>query len=151
MRLAWLANSRPDCLFEISQLAQVTESMFAKDRSSIIRRLNKAVTYAVDNKLSLKIPKLDRNKLRVIGFSDSSFANNADISSQIGHVVFLADDRDSVVPISFKSYKSRRVTRSPMAGEVTAFSDMFDIAIALSSEIISVLPYHVPVQLMTDS
>lgn len=27
MKLAWLANTRPDCLFEISQLAQVTEDM----------------------------------------------------------------------------------------------------------------------------
>ncbi len=34
MRLAWLANTRPDCVYEISQLAQVTEERFLTDEVS---------------------------------------------------------------------------------------------------------------------
>ncbi len=34
MRLAWLSYTRPNCLFEISQLAQVTEAMFLKATST---------------------------------------------------------------------------------------------------------------------
>lgn len=103
MRLAWLSSSRPDCLFEISQLAQVTEANFESSKIACIRRLNKAVKYAIDNRVRLKVPKLDQETLRVFGFSDSSFVNNTDLSSQLGHVVSLSDATNSVVPLSFKS------------------------------------------------
>ncbi len=56
MKLAWLANTRPDCLFEVSQLAQVTIAMFISDSASAIRQLNRAVNYAVDNPITLRIP-----------------------------------------------------------------------------------------------
>ena len=151
MKLAWLSNTRPDCLFEISQLAQVTEEMFSSSPRETARRLNKAVKFAVDNRLSLRIPKLDKKTLRVIGYSDSSFANNADLSSQLGHICFLGDASGAVVPIHFKSYKSRRVTRSAMAGAVIAFSDLFDVAATLADEASLLIGTKVPVQLLTDS
>lgn len=151
MKLAWLANTRPDCQFEISQLAQVTEERFSIERSSIIRRLNKATKFAVDNQVSLRVPQLDVDSLRVVGFSDASFANNYDLSTQLGHIMFLADKTGKSVPIHFKSYKSRRVVRSAMAGEVIAFSDLFDVAAALSSELKLLLDREVPVHLFTDS
>jgi len=97
MKLAWLANTRPDCLFEISQLSQVTEDRFKTDKQRLIRQLNKAVKYAVDN------------------------------------------------------HKSKRVVRSAMAGEVIAFSDLFDVAAALSSELSVLYGKNIPVQLLTDS
>ena len=122
MCLAWLANTRPDCLLEISQLAQVTEQTFRTSKRDVLKRLNGAVKYAVDNRVPLKIRRLSADSLKVIGFSDASFANNADLSSQLGHICFLGDDSGSVVPIKFKSYKSKRITRSVMAGEVIAFS-----------------------------
>ena len=91
MCLAWLANTRPDCLLEISQLAQVTEENFKASKRHVLKRLNKAVRYAVDNRVPLKIRKLSVASLKVIGFSDASFANNADLSSQLGHICFLGD------------------------------------------------------------
>ena len=121
MRLAWLANSQPDCMFEISQVAQVTEEMFAAKKTELVRRLNKAVKDAVDSRVKLKISKLDVSSLKFIGFSDAPIANNYDLSSQLGHVVFLGDVNGDVVPISFKSYKARRVTRSAVSGEVIAY------------------------------
>ena len=54
MRLAWLENSRPDFLFEISQLAQVTENRFNKEKNAIIRRLNKALKYNIENIVKIK-------------------------------------------------------------------------------------------------
>lgn len=48
MRLAWLENSRPDCFFEIAQLAEATEDMFTSQSGAYIRRLNKAVNYLTD-------------------------------------------------------------------------------------------------------
>ena len=105
----------------------------------------------IDNRISLRIPKLNKDTLRVIGFADSSFANNADLSTQLGYVLFLGDDTGSVVPISFKSYKSRRVTRSAMAGEVIAFSDLFDVAAVLAAELGAMIGCKFAVQLFTDS
>ena len=128
MSLAWLANTRPDCLFEISELAQVTEDRFTREGATELRRLNKATKYAIDNRVAIKISRLDKDPIRVVGFSDASFAKNCDLSAQLGHICFLVDKHANGVPIDFKSYKSRRVVRSAMAGEVITFSDLFDRA-----------------------
>ena len=104
MRLAWLPNTRPDCQFEISQLAQVTENRYLAEQPTLVRRLNRATRYAVDNRVSLKISTLEQNSLRVVGFADASFANNHDLSTHLGHICFLADDHGRSDPISFKSY-----------------------------------------------
>lgn len=151
MKLVWLAKTRPDCLFEISQLSQITEDKLDSKQASIKRRLNKAVKYAVDNLVPLRIIKLQKDTLKVIDFSDSSFANNEDLSSQLGHIVFLGDSTSTLVRIHFKSYKSKRVTRSAILGEVIAFSDMFDIALSFAQELQDFLSEHVPVEILTDS
>lgn len=81
MKLAWLANTQPDCQFEIWQMAQETEERFNAEKSKIIRGLNKATCYATDNRTSLKVPKLDMSTVRIVGFPDASFPNNADLST----------------------------------------------------------------------
>lgn len=103
MKLEWLANTRPDCLFEISQLAQVTEEKFDSQRASIIRRQNRAVKYAVDNRILLRVCLLEKERLKVVSFSDSSFASNDDLSSQLGHIIFLGDASNNFIQIHFKS------------------------------------------------
>lgn len=72
MKLAWLSNTLPDCLFEISQLAQVTEAHFEDKHRDHIKRLNRVVKHAVDNRVSLRIPKLREEPLKIIGFSDAT-------------------------------------------------------------------------------
>ena len=83
MRLAWLQYTRPDCQLEIGQLAQVTEPLFTQNQTGLLARLNKAIRFAVTNRISLRIGRFNLKHLRVIGFSDSSFANNHDLSSQL--------------------------------------------------------------------
>ena len=39
----------------------------------------------------LTFVKLDAKILRIVTFIDSSFANNKDLSSQIGYIIVLAD------------------------------------------------------------
>lgn len=150
-KLGWLSNSRPDCLFEVSQLAQITDEHFENSPKPHLTRINRATSCAIKNHTSLLLPKLDIKTLRVIGFSDSSFANNHDLSSQIGYIVFLGDSSGMVAPIQFKSYKEKRVTRSAMSGEVIAFGDMSDYAITLAIELSTILSKHVPLLLLTDS
>ena len=109
--------------------------MFNQKPKQILQRLNKAVAFDVDNRVYLRIPKLEKSSLRAIGYSDASFVNNADLSTKLGHICFLGDDTGAVIPISFKSYKAKRVTRSAMAGEVIAFSDLFDVTTVLSPDL----------------
>ena len=57
-----------------------------------------------------------------------------------------------MAPIYFMSYKARRVTRSVMAAEVIAFSDMFDTAYNFSRELKEILGGRtVPVKPFTDN
>ena len=88
MKLAFLANTRLDCLFEISQLAQATEGMFENFKKQNIKQLNKAVSPTADNQVSPRVPQLGKKTLQVIGYSDASFDKIADLSSQIGQVFF---------------------------------------------------------------
>eukprot|EP00171_Calliarthron_tuberculosum_P015391 IDg15391t1 len=69
MRLPWIANTQPDCLFEISQLAHITEDIFNSVISSLIRRLSKSTMYAINNRVALKVLALDSSSLIVAGFS----------------------------------------------------------------------------------
>lgn len=65
MRIAWLANAYPDCMFEISELAQVTAESYKQDKANILRLLKKAVKLAVGNPIALKISRLKLDSFRV--------------------------------------------------------------------------------------
>jgi len=96
--------------------------------------------------------KLELSSVRVIGSSDASFAGSHDSSSHFGYLVFIADANENLIPIYFKSYKARRVTRSVMGAELITFSDMFDVAYTLGEELRQVIPAAaVPLHLFTDS
>ena len=97
-------------------------------------------------------PKLEVESLHITGFSDASFAANRDLSSQLGYICFLGDAKGSVVPFFFKSYKARRVTRSVMAAEIIAFSDLFDTEITMAKELswLCAKP-SLPIKLFTDN
>ena len=151
MRVAWLANTRPDMQFEISQLAQVTKERFDADPMAHIKKLNNSIRYAHDNIAHLPFPKLDLRSVRIVGYSDAAFANNYDATSQLGRVILLIDDDNNSIPIAFKSYKSRRVTRSVLSAEVIAFANLFDYAFSIRSQIEQALRRGVPMHLLTDS
>ena len=67
-RLAWLTNTQPDCMFEISQIAQVTNSMFKESKAKQIERWNKVVNFATSNPISLKINRQDLDSLESLDF-----------------------------------------------------------------------------------
>ena len=151
MKLAWLANTRPDLQLAISQLAQVTQARFDTNAKTYVKNLNSAIRYAHDNAASLRFPKIERSSIGLVGFSDAAYANNHDLTSQLGRIVLIMDDSNKTIPISFKSYKSRRVTRSVLSAEVIAFADLFDDAMAIRSQMEHALQQPVPMHLMTDS
>lgn len=151
MKLGWLTNTRPDVLFEIAILAQVTDAQFKASKRDCLKHLNRSVRYAITHRALLTIPKLNVSSICIIGFSDAPFANNRDLSIQLGYISLLVDKNCNSVPIILKSYKSRRITRSAMAGEVTAFEDMSDAAVTLSKEVSRLLYRSVALQLLSGS
>ena len=104
MRVAWIADTRPDLQFEISRLAEVTGGVFKQDATAHIKRLDTIVRYAHEIIASLPFPKLDLHSIRIVGYSDAAFANNHDDTSQLGLIILLVDDGNAAVLIKFKSY-----------------------------------------------
>jgi hypothetical protein len=119
---------QPQVAFGLSYAAQSTDKIPSKDD---VTQLNKCLQWQLDNQsLGLKFVQLDINKLRIIVFTDSSFANNKDYSSQIGYVIVLADDKHCNL-IHWSSIKCRRITRSVIASELYGMAHGFDSACVL--------------------
>ena len=88
-----------DAIFSQFRSMRMKLARLSNSRHDVLKQLNKAVKFAIDKKVSLQISWLDKDSLRIIGFSDASFANNEDLSSQLGHIVFLGDRKNKVVLI----------------------------------------------------
>ena len=157
-RGAYIASMcQPEMAFALSKAAQITHP--AKEDANW---LNKWLTWQKDNgQRGLRFVKLSPEGLKLLVFVDAAFANNADLSSQIGYVIVLANEKQldqSTIDISgniihWSSTKCKRVTRSVLASELYAMVAGFDIATALQSTIngITQAKTKVPLVLCTDS
>ena len=84
-------------------------------------------------------------------FTDASFANNRDLSSQIGFVIVLTDRNQDANILHWSSIKCKRVTRSVLASELYALAHGFDIAAVIKSTIQKILQLEqLPLVLCTD-
>ena len=85
-------------------------------------------------------------------FTDASFANNKDLSSQIGYVIVLIDGNNDANIIHWSSIKCKRVTRSVLASELYGLAHGFDIGAAIRTTIQNILQLkQLPLVLCTDS
>ena len=72
-----------------------------------------------------------KKPLHMAVFVDAAFANNRDLSSQLGFIVTLMDNEGAANIIHYNSQKSKRITRSALAAELYAMMNGFDTAAAL--------------------
>jgi hypothetical protein len=148
-KVSWICHTRPDVCNFANTSAQVTEHTFSpanvKSFNAVLVNLRKTA----DRKLLFQ--NLDINPVRIVAYSDASFANSADLSSQLGFATFLSDASRKCNVINYRSYKSRRVTRSVLGGEILAFADAFDCAYTFRKDIEKMLGRQVPLSVLTDS
>jgi hypothetical protein len=130
--------------------SRVTFDLFEEDLSGCIRDLNKIVKLVKSIDLPLRFPKLDINTLKLVVYTDSSFCNNEDMSSQLGYIIFLSDSTGKCQPLHYSSHKSKRVTRSVLGGEFMAFADGIDMTIMLKHDMEQVICQNIPIHAFTD-
>jgi hypothetical protein len=138
---------QPEASFDLSFAAQVINP-----NEDDTKALNKRLDWQINNpSRGLKYVKLDVNSLQLLVFTDASFANNKDLSSQIGYIIVLADTTKKANIIHWSSVKCKRVTRSVLASELYSMAHGFDISAAIKSTVDKILQIDLPLVLCTDS
>jgi len=144
-RGAYIATiCQPEAAFDYSMAAR------AKDPSpEEIAKLNKRIQWQIDNaERGLRFIQLDLKKTALYVFVDGSFANNKDLSSQIGFIIVFGNERALDQENTFQlrgnilhwgSTKCKRVTRSVLASEIYGMAGGFDAAYVLKTTITSIL------------
>ncbi|KAI1005289.1 hypothetical protein K3495_g2938 [Podosphaera aphanis] len=147
-RGAYIASMcQPEAAYDLSSAAQITDP----DASSI-KALNKRLEWQIKNSSrGIKFVPLHNDSLRLVIFTDSSFSNNKDFSSQIGFVIVLADHTDKANLIHWSSIKCKRITRSVLASELYAMVHGFDIGAAIKASLDEILQIKIPLIICTDS
>ena len=130
-------------------LSQITAQNYCDKYRQILNKVIRHVHDTPDR--TLKHHVLNEDSLRLVVFSDASFANNPDLSTQLGYVVVLADGTGRSNILHFSSYKSKRVVRSVLAGETHAFADAFDVAFTMRHELRRLIGKEVKMTMLTDS
>ena len=160
-RGAYIASiCQPEAAFDLSTAAQTRDPTPA-DVNALNRRLN---WQQANMARGLRFIPIDFDSAALYVFVDGSFANNRDLSSQIGYVIVLGNETphptENVIIlrgniVHWSSTKSKRVTRSVLASEVHGMSSGVDIAYALNGTIAQVLARlgrpAIPLIVCTDS
>ena len=151
-KLAWITYTTPDISFSIAQAAQVTESQYNTDSKLQIRYINRTIKrLRKEPYLPLKYPKLDDTQLQIRVYSEASYANNSDSSSQLGYLIFLCDGSNLCQPLYWSSHKAKRVSRSVLGSETMAFADSVDMAFMIRHDIQKMMSIKIPILMFTDS
>ncbi|EED15834.1 hypothetical protein TSTA_009560 [Talaromyces stipitatus ATCC 10500] len=161
-RRAYLASiCQPEASYDLAVAAQLQE----KDRSEDnYLALNKRLIWQAENpERGLRFIPLDLTKVKIIIFINGSFANNRDLTSQIGFMItivnedFTEEGRFIITGnmVHWASSKCKRVTRSVLASEIYGLSTGFNHAITLASTVRMItdrlnMP-AIPVVVCTDS
>lgn len=126
-------SNRPDVMAASNIFSQVPEEMF--DPKQHVKTLKKVIMYLQDTeKANLIYRTLNMEQAKLIVFADGSHATNLDGTSELGYMVFLADKINWNF-LQYKSYKSRRVVRSPLATEMHALSDVADACVLIQHDV----------------
>ena len=144
------SQTRPDVAFEGCQISNYGNEATVKS----ILEANKAVRKLKNDSLKITYPSLgDPAAVKVVVYADGSHASLPNGASQGGSIVFLVGQNNKAAPMSWKSKKLTRVTKSPLATEVSAVADAADHGFLMASMVKELfnLKEIPPINLITDS
>ena len=146
-RGAYIATvCQPEAAFDLSSAAQTTNPTEIDATA-----LNKRLRWQKENRTrGLNFVRINLDFAKIVVFTDSSFANNKDYSSQIGYVVVMTDGKHANI-VHWQSIKCKRVTRSVLASELYAMAFGFDQGATIKATTESILNRQVPLIMCTDS
>lgn len=159
-RGAYLASiCQPEACFDLSSAAQHQDPT-----SEDIAALNRRIQWQIDHQdRGLTFLPMDLTAARLYVFVDGSFANNRDLTSQLGFALILGTEKpleEGQFKITgnllhFSSTKCKRVTRSVLASEIYGMVAGVDIALALTSTLEAIVRHvglpSIPTIVCTDS
>jgi hypothetical protein len=149
-KVSWIATwTRPDAAFAMGRLSQITPENINSEATKSCNDLNDYLTKTV--KRNLIFCKLDVKSLHVVFYSDTSFAGNLDLSSQIGGIILLKDKNGNAHVLHWFSKKCPRATGSVLAAEIIAFVTAFDMASALRDVLEEIYQQSIPLYGLADS
>lgn len=120
-RLAFKTQTRPEILAGVNILSQMRKVTYnKKDTNKInslilhVRKYPKAV---------LKYVKLERESLKIVVYWDACFAPNKDSTSQVGYLIFMADQTNKANITEYASKEPRTVVRYVLGEETFDLAD----------------------------
>lgn len=81
--------------------------------------------------LGIPFPHLDRDNVKIVVFTDRSFENTEDLSSQIVFIIFLQDESGMANFLDYSSRNSRGIVRLVLGRDIFAFSYAVDVAVLI--------------------
>ena len=148
-QLNWIAtNSRPDISFEVSELSASFKNACIAD----LLRLNKLVKWIQQESYRIAFRALKSLEGCTLEcYSDASFANLNDSSSQGGFVIFMQDSRGVRCPVQWQSRKVRRVVKSTLAAETLALLDCAEAAVYIAKMLNEIVKCEIKVNCIVDN
>lgn len=144
--LAWITQTRPENLAGVNTLSQLTKETF---HNEYLKTINGLIKHIKNNpKSGLKYIDLYKNTLKLVVYSDGSFATNKDGSFQVGYLVFMADKDNKANLIDYVSNKSRRVVRSVLGAETFGLANACDSAIVIQHNLKQILGKTLKIQVL---
>lgn len=133
---AYIATiSQTEAIFDLSFVAQVTDP-----KEKDIKTLNKHLHWQINHlNCGLYFDQLDIIIFKLIVFIDTLFANNFNLTSQIGYIICLTNTFNKANIIHWFSIKYKRVTRSVLALELYVMVQEFGLGIVIQLTIKEVL------------
>ncbi|KAI1005358.1 hypothetical protein K3495_g2857 [Podosphaera aphanis] len=146
---------QPEASFDLSQAAQTVNPNI--NSAAMLKRLKWQKS---NSSGGLGFIALDPKTIKILVFTDGSFANNKeDMTSQIGYVICLADNTNKANILHWSSTKCKRISCSVLTSELYAMVTGFDMVTVIKGTIKKVskslryssFPSHIPLILCTDS
>jgi hypothetical protein len=116
-------------------LAAQSIEISSKDITTLIKRLQWQIN---NHSRDINYVKLDSTKFRLMIFTNSSFANNRDLFSQIDYVICLTNSKHVNI-VHWSSIKCKRVTRNVLAAELYTLTHDFDLDVVLKATLFAIL------------